>query len=724
MNSQRSNALPEVQLLVDYLREATSDNLRNERWINRGVSLWKKAQGKCSYLRAEDIAKLADVDVTIVRATSLGASYETRMAGALSAMFADNHPAAAMAVFLGSSAGFQAAESKVREEDLRNAFQTIYQSFLGDKATAKVLKSVVVEDLNRYLNFAKTTGANKLEEEYQKHIRACRREGVKPLGKLDFLDARIEEASFVAQKRGHEAADLVLILNKGANEMGTLSTTGADSCFISDKTIYIHHATSDNDTLDQKRQALNLLYGAMHTTRQHMIQNEENPYFGYSFEVGYLISGRLDTNSVTNVRHGDGSGYHARKALAPYVQSKDLTQEDVYGLGQLKIVGLVKHCANPTELAMLLSHNIHITGTPTLDLYETSREIIKLLGNEQTQGLAQDLAVKTMASIVERSAKCLTLANLEANSSEILNDSLEEIIIMLAQAKRWVKKDPRYAMFFADAVQAIEKMLEEGPRYASGRDADTKIGNLKDDIDIFKLVCAATKGPDNSPDIAMEQIRAYHDDAVYVPAEGKDHLAHARQEETLSDPKAYKLHTRAKALHDINFKKLTALAQKELEEGGVPMDNSLGTLLNFLGSLNPGRGRERAIAMDLARKQPLGIFMVDNPHAQGVAKTLRDHATDLGVDDSTYVKARKLFNYHNLDNGKREYSRYPLTNKLIQCANKLVSPHFLDYGTVFGQDEDNATIKATLSLAKANDCVYSSTKEQRAKPRKVAGAKR
>lgn len=723
MSSRRAPNLPEVQTLIEYLRGATYQDLGDAQWISGGISLWRKAQEKCAELNPEEIAKQAKIDITIVKATSLGASYKKRMSGVLAAMFSDNHPAAAMSVFLGSSAGFQTVEGKTSDEEVKRAFQTVYQSFLGDKATSKILKSVVVEDLNRYLNFAKTSGADNLHKDYNRHVLVCKRDGVKPLDRLDFLNTRIQEASFVAQKRGESVADLALIIGKGANEMGSLSTVGADSCFVSDGTIYIHHATSDDNTLDQERQALNILFAAMNTTRQHMIGNEKNPFFNHSFEVGYLIAGRFDSNNVVNVRHGDGTGYQARKALAPHIQSKSITQEDVYGLGQLKLVGLVKHCANPTELAMLLSHNIHITGTPTLDLYKVSRDIIKLLRKEDTRAQAQDLAVKTMASIVERSAKCLTVANLEKNSSEILNDSLEEISIMMNQVMRWSMQDPRYGALFSDAMKAVEEMLEDETRYMGGREAHTKVVKMKSDLKIFQLVTSSGGEAKNIPDIAMERIRAYHDDALYVPAEGKDHLAQARQEELLANPEVLKLHRRAKVLHDINFKKLTQLAIDELESGGVPLDNSMGALLNFLGSLNPEEGRDRYVAMDLAKKQPLGIFSVNNPRADGNAKTLRGHATDLGVENSTYHTAKALFNYHNLDNGQRVNSRYPFTNKLIECADRLASPHFLDHGTIFGQEQDEETIKSLLALAKANDCVYSSTKEERAKPRKKTGMK-
>ena len=723
MSKSNQKSLTEVQDLINYLRVAREENLRDGKWIDDGARLWRKAQAKCSDMRVEDIASQAGVGANLVKATALGAAYEKKMGGVIAAMYSENMPAAAMAVYLGSSAGFQTAENKTGiRVGGKEAFQAAYGSFLGDQAADKVFKCVVVEDLNRYLNYAKTEAAGDLSEDYQTYARQCAMKGTKPLGKLDFLNHRIEESSFSTRVQGISIDTLALLVSEGANRMGELSTYGADSCFVCNETLYLHHATSDTTTSDQKRQALHAVLGAMNTTKQHMVGEDENPLFGCRIEAGFLIGGRLDTNNIEHLRHGDGSGYHVRKALGPCVKNKELTQEDVYGFGQLKLAGLAGHCVNTTELALLFSHNIHITGTPTLDLYGTSRKIRKLLSNPATMGLAQDLAVSTLASIVERSAKCLTFANLEENGLSILGDSLDEITSMVDMvATLWTRQDRRHGATFSDAIGSIERMLAGPLGSSSLPGVEAAITKLDGKLTTLREAMASTAPSRPRADKAWEMVRAYHDDPVYAPTPDQDYLAQAKKEAMLSDPETAYHHKRASSLHDINFEKLIGMARNELEERGAPLDNNLGILLEFLAALNPEDKRERGMARDLARRQPWGVFGVNNPVNPDNPKTLREHAQDFGLGDKTYDSANTLFQKHNLDGGSRERSRFPLTNKLMQCARLLASPSFLDHGRIFEAREpgkEMEMIRELVALATANDCVYSSTKEQRAKPSK------
>lgn len=716
MSSQHASNLPEVQALIDYLKDAREDHLKDGAWIERGATLWRKAQAKCGSLSAEAIAQQADIDIVIVNATSLGAAYTKRMGGVLAAMFSDNYPAAALSVYLASSAGFAATETKDELKTIsRGVFRAAYGSFLGAEATEKVLKSVVMEDLNRYLNFAKTSGAKDLRKEYENHEKHCAKIGKKPLDKDKWLNARIDEVSFTTKLVGGTAQDIALIATPGANKMGTRSVRGVDSCIIMDDTIYLHHATADTSTWDQRRQALNAYYGAMHTTRQFMAGSEENPLFGHAIEMGYLIAGRLDTNNIDNVRHGDGSGYHARKALAACKKAKTLTQDDVYGLGQMKIMGLVAHCDSPTELAMLLSCNIHVTGTPTLDLYGASRTLRTLLEKSDFPN-AQELAIKTMAGIVARSAKCLTHAALEENSTGILMETLDEISIAVNMARQWAQEDPRHGRAFLDAGQAVARMLDGHLATAQISFGVTgKLNSIRRDLAAFHDVMAGRATPVKTTDIAIDPLKSYNEESVYAPAPEQDYLAQERQHRILSEPAAANAHKRARQLHDIDFQKLVGKAKEELAAGGVPLDNQLGRMLNFLEALNPVEKRDRGLARDLAQKQPRGIFGVRDP-GDGTPKTLREHAEDFGITDSTYISGCNLFNYHNLDNGQRERSRYPLTRRLLEVAHGLVTPHFLDHGQIFKNGD--AHLRGLTALAKAHDCVYSSTKASRTRSRK------
>lgn len=725
MAKQPKKELTEVQALIDYLRRARKENLRDGKWIDAGARLWRRAQATCGDMRVEDIANQAGVDANVVKATALGAAYEKRMGGVIAAMYSDNMPAAAMAVYLSSSAGFQTAENKGKwRQDSKEAFLSAYGSFLGDQAADTVFKCVLVENLNRYLNYAKTEAAADLRRAYQAHTRQCTREGTEPLSKIEFLDRRVEEDSLSTRVLGASVDCMVLAVSEGANKMGTLSTHGVDSCFAGNKTLYLHHATSDNTTSDQKRQALHAVLGAMNTTKQHMIGERENDYFGYSIEAGFLISGRLDTNNIEHLRHGDGSGYHVRKALGPCVKNKDLTQEDVYGFGQLKLAGLAEHCVNTTELALLFSHNIHITGTPTLDLYGASRQIKKLLTNPATMAKAQDLAVGTLASIVERSAKCLTFANIEDNGLAILGDALDEITAMVAMANLWTQQNQRHGVTFSDAITSIERMLEGPLGLSKHQNMQPKITKLRGELRNMRREMASNDDPLVCPDAAWELVRSYHDDPVYAPLPEQDYLAEAQRSAMLADPEAAGHHKRAGDLHDINFEKLIGIVRNELEARGMPLKNNLGTLLNFLGALNPEDKRDRGVARDLARRQPWGVFGVSNPFDQDTQKTLQEHAQDFGVNAGTYKEARKLFDSHNFPDPESKHSRFPKTNKLMQCAALLASPHFLETGRIYeggrngrkGKERD--VIRALHALAAECDCLHSSTKEQRAKPKK------